>query len=72
VKRLPLGIDKKWTVCTLRLVRIDPDILVIVESLCFYIGAGCECPEDLVCKGQCKEVVNRTIQDLILLGPQYA
>jgi hypothetical protein len=35
VERLPLGIDKKCTVCTLRLVRIDSDILVVVESLCF-------------------------------------
>jgi hypothetical protein len=35
VKRLPLGIDKKCTVCTLWLVRIDSDILVVVESLCF-------------------------------------
>jgi hypothetical protein len=35
LKRLLLGIDKKCTVCTLWLVRIDPDILVVVESLCF-------------------------------------
>jgi hypothetical protein len=35
VKRLPLRIDKKCTVCTLQLVRIDPDILVVVKSLCF-------------------------------------
>jgi hypothetical protein len=35
LKRLPLGINKKCTVCTLWLVRIDPDILVVVESLCF-------------------------------------
>lgn len=40
VKGLSLRIDKKWTMATLRLVSIDPDILILVESFCFEIGAG--------------------------------